>query len=340
MSANTYLISASTRHQILIQRLARGYSKDVIPALKRMQREIKAALLGHDLTSFQTARLSALMAEIKLITNAAAEEMTAVTIPNMQEFAVYESQFTQKMLQGAVTIQLAGVNTTALAESIPLRRMTLVSGSKTTTTTMAGMFDTFAAGAAREVESAVVAGITQGSTTKQIADQVFSMVGSRTLAQAKTVVVTATNQAGSIARAELYKANADVLKGEEWVAVLDSATRIEHAALDGNIYPIGEGPQTPLGYNCRCIRVPVVDDRFAALREGATRASYQGPVASTRTYGGWLRDQPKEFQVEVLGPERYKLFNSGGLSLDKFADGQGRLYTLDELRAREGMTLQ
>lgn len=42
----------------------------------------------------------------------------------------------------------------------------------------------------------------------------------------------------------------------------------------------------------------------------------------------------------MLGPERYKLFNSDGLSLDKFADDSGRLYTLDELRAREGITLE
>lgn len=58
------------------------------------------------------------------------------------------------------------------------------------------------------------------------------------------------------------------------------------------------------------------------------------------TYNSWLKRQPAVFQYEVLGPERAKLFRSGGLSLDKFADDSGRLYTLDELRAREGITLE
>jgi len=202
------------------------------------------------------------------------------------------------------------------------------------------VFDTFAAGTAREVMTAVQAGITAGATNDAIVRQVMGLVNTRTRAQAETLVRTATNAVGSAARAVLYAANQDVLQGEEYVATLDGRTRVAHAALDGNKYPVGQGPQTPLGYNCRCIRVPVVDDRFAALREGATRASYQGPVSSQRTYGGWLRDQPEAFQVEVLGKERAKLFRSGGLPLDRFADDKGRLYTLDELRAREGITLE
>jgi SPP1 gp7 family putative phage head morphogenesis protein len=339
VSANGYLIGATTRHQILIQRLAAGYAREVLPALRKMQREIRAALLGHDLTSFQTARLTALSIEIAAITQAAGVALEAQTIPNMQEFVAYEAQFTQKMLQGAVTVQLAGVNTTALAKSIPLRTMTLVSGKKTTVTTMAGMFDTFAAGVAREVETAVVAGITQGLTTDQITAQVSSMVGSRSFAQAKTVVVTATNQAGSIARNELYAANSDVLEGEEWVATLDSVTRIEHAVLDGQVFQIGEGPQSPLGYNCRCLRVPRVNPAFADLRAGATRASMTGPVSSQKTFAGFFADQGADFQREFLGPERYDLYKSGEVSFKGFADQSGRVYTLDELKSREGLTL-
>jgi len=339
VSANGYLIGATTRHQILIQRLAAGYAREVLPALRKMQREIRAALLGHDLTSFQTARLTALSIEITAITQAAGVALEAQTIPNMQEFVAYEAQFTQKMLQGAVTVQLAGVNTVALAKSSPLRTMTLVSGKKTTVTTMAGMFDTFAAGVAREVETAVVAGITQGLTTDQIAAQVYGMVGNRSKAQAKTVVVTATNQAGSIARNELYAANSDVLDSEEWVATLDSVTRIEHAVLDGQVFLIGQGPQTPLGYNCRCLRVARVKQEFAALRQGATRASMTGPVSSQKTFAGFFADQGADFQREFLGPERYDLYKSGEVSFKGFADQSGRVYTLDELKAREGLTL-
>lgn len=340
MSANGYLTDRLTRHQLLIQRLAGGQVKESLPILKQMAREIRAALARQDLTDFQTARLIALQIDIMAITSAAGVELKELMTANMTEFAAYEAQFTQKLLQGAVTVQLAGVSTAALGSAVTSAPMTLVSGQKTIRTTFAGIFDTFASGVSREVMTTVQAGITAGATNAEITRNVMSLVNTRTRAQAETVVRTAANAAGSVARNELYAANSDVLQGEEYVATLDGRVRVSHAALDGNKYQVGQGPQTPLGYNCRCIRVPVVDERFAALREGATRASYQGPVSAQRTYGGWLRDQPEPFQIEVLGPERAKLFRSGGLSLDKFADDSGRLYTLDELRAREGITLE
>lgn len=308
--------------------------------MRQMARDIRAALQRQDLTDFQTARLVALQFDLQAITSAAGASLRELMTVSMVKFAEYEAQFTQRLLQGAVTLELAGVSTVALGEAVIAAPMTLVSGQKTIRTTFAGVFDTFAAGAAREVMTAVQAGIAAGATNAEITRSVMSMVSTRTRAQAETVVRTAANAAGSAARSELYAANSDVLQGEEYVATLDGRTRPAHAALDGNKYPVGQGPQTPLGYNCRCIRVPVVDERFAALREGATRASYQGPVSSKRTYGGWLRDQPEAFQVEVLGPERAKLFRSGALSLDKFADDKGRLYTLDELRLRESITLE
>jgi len=218
--------------------------------------------------------------------------------------------------------------------------MTLISGQKTINTTLAGIFDTFSVGVSREVMTAVQSGITAGSTNAQITSDVMGLVNTRTRAQAEAVVRTAANTTGSVARAEVYRQNADVLKGEEFSAVLDGRTTITCASLDGKIYQVGEGPQPPMHYNCRSVRVPVVDDRFAALREGATRASKDGPVSSQTTYNSWLKKQPDSFQSEVLGPERAQLFRSGGLSLDKFTDDAGKVYTLDELRAREGITLE
>jgi len=342
MSANTYLVDRLTRHQVFLQRFAGQQVKESLPILKQMAKEIRAALQRQDLTDFQTARLIALQIDIMAITSAAGVELEELMTANMTEFAVYEAGFTQKLLQGAVTVELAGVSPVALGAAVTSAPMKLISGQKTINTTFSGIFDTFASGVSREVMTTVQAGITAGSTNAEITRNVMSLVNTRTRAQAETVVRTAANAAGSVARAEVYKANADVLKGEEWVATLDSATRIEHAALDGNIYPVGEGPQTPLGYNCRCLRVAVVDDRFAALREGATRASYQGPVSAKTDYAKFLARQPKAFQLEFFDGDgaRYELYKSGQVPLDRFADDSGRLYTLDELRAREGITLE
>ncbi len=340
MSANGYIIDSLTRHQIFIQRFAGGQVKESLPILRQMARDIRAALRRQDLTDFQTARLIALQIDIASITGKAGAELRGLMTGNMIEFAEYEAQFTQRLLQGAVTVELAGVATVALGAAVARAPMTLVSGQKTIQTTFSGIFDTFAAGVSREVMTTVQAGITQGSTTQQITRQVMGMVESRTRAQAEAVIRTAANTAGSAARSELYSANSDVLKGEEWTSVLDGRTTLVCSGRDGKVYPVGQGPQPPAHYNCRSVRIPVVDDRFAVLRQGATRASYQGPVSAQRTYSGWLKDQPKSFQDEVLGTERAKLFRSGTVPLDRFTDDAGRTLTLEQLRAREGITLE
>lgn len=339
MSTQGYLFDALSRHQLFIQRLASGQVKKSLPIIRRMAKEIRAALLGHDLTSFQTARFTALQLEINAITKAAGVALEQQTLPAMQDFAAYEAQFTQKMLAGAVTVELAGVNSAALSRAIESAPMKLISGKKTIRTTMLGIFDTFADGSAREVMTAVQAGITRGSATKEIAAEVFGLVNTRTKAQAETVVRTAANMAGSVARNELYRANADVLEGEEFSAVLDGSTTLTCASLDSNFYPVGVGPQPPMHYGCRSVRIPRVKSAFAALREGSTRASMTGPVSSQTTYNSWLGRQPKEFQDSVLGPERAELFR-GGMNVDKFTDDAGKVLTLDQLRAMEGITLQ
>ena len=50
-----------------------------------------------------------------------------------------------------------------------------------------------------------------------------------------------------------------------------------------------------------------------------------------------LKNQSKEFQVDVLGEKRAKLFRDGNLHLDRFTDSKGNTLTLDELRKKEPM---
>ena len=84
--------------------------------------------------------------------------------------------------------------------------------------------------------------------------------------------------------------------------------------------------------------MPKVDDKFSLQIEG-TRASYEGPVSNKLTYSGFLKGQSKEFQDEVLGVERAKLFRSGAVRLEKFTDDDNRVIPLGRLRELEGLTL-
>lgn len=339
MSANGYLTDVFTRHQIFLQRYSGSLVRANLPILRKMAKDLRAELLRTDMTSFQAARLTALELEVNNITNRAGVAMAGQTVPDLSKMAEYEAQFAFKALDGAVSVQLAGLNTAPIIASAINAPIVLVSGKKIINTNAAGMFDVFASGTSREVMTAVQAGIAGGKTTPEITREIMGMVSSRSKQQADAVVRTMANHVGAVARSETYKQNADVLKGEEWTSVLDGRTTFVCMGYDGKTFPVGEGPMPPAHYNCRSVRIPVVDDRFAALREGATRGSMAGPVSSQTTYNAWLGKQSDDFQNEVLGPERAKLFR-GGMNVDKFTDDQGKTISLAQLTALEGITLK
>ncbi len=113
------------------------------------------------------------------------------------------------------------------------------------------------------------------------------------------------------------------------------------ASLDGTVHPIGEGPHPALHWGCRSIRVPLVQQGVAlALPGGRRTAEGVRPVSARLTYGGWLKKQPEAVQDEVLGVERAKLFRSGKVSIQRFTDDTGKVYTLEELAKREGLALE
>jgi hypothetical protein len=115
--------------------------------------------------------------------------------------------------------------------------------------------------------------------------------------------------------------------------------------LDGKVFPLDSGPRPPAHINCRSATVPVLKSwrEMGIDRDevpAGTRASMNGQVAATETYGEWLRKQPAAVQEEALGKAKARLFRDGGLTVDRFAAPTGRAYTLDELRAREARAFE
>ena len=58
-------------------------------------------------------------------------------------------------------------------------------------------------------------------------------------------------------------------------------------------------------------------------------------MPESTTYQEWLKKQPQDVVDDVLGKTKARLFNEGGLTLDRFVDFKGDVYTLDELRKHE-----
>jgi len=156
---------------------------------------------------------------------------------------------------------------------------------------------------------------------------------------AAAMVRTAVSHTANFTRTKFYEENSDLLKGEKFLATLDSKTTIRCASLDGQIFPVGKGPIPPIHWNCRSTRVGVVKswkELGIDLPESAvsTRASLDGQVPEDMTYSKWLRGRSAEFQDDVLGAARGKLFRANKIELDRFVDRNGRMMTLDQLRKK------
>jgi SPP1 gp7 family putative phage head morphogenesis protein len=115
----------------------------------------------------------------------------------------------------------------------------------------------------------------------------------------------------------------------------DGGWQVYNLQTEGSFYGIN-------GYtvhNCRSTTVPVLKSwkelglDLAEADEG-TRASMNGQVPASETYQTWLKRQPTGFQDDVLGVQRASLFRQGKLTVDKFVDESGKVYTMEQLRAK------
>ena len=92
MSANEYLIDASTRHQIMLQRLSGGSFNKLKPLLEKLQKDIRARLSNNP-TDFQMNRLTALSADIQALFDAANSEVSKQLNLDLEDFIPYETDF-------------------------------------------------------------------------------------------------------------------------------------------------------------------------------------------------------------------------------------------------------
>lgn len=342
MSATQYLIDASTRHHMFIQRYAGGQAKRAIKTLTRIRREIIGRLMDEP-TDFQRARLTLLLGDIDSLAAQGFGKMYADLVDELSDFAMAEAQFSKELYDQVTSVNFAMPADSALSAAVMAAPMAAPSGMRSITIEEA--WKDFSAKTQAQIRQIIQDGIVLGDTTPQISRKVGEIMTTLKRRQVDTLVRTATNHASSVARSELYAANDELIEGYRWVSTLDARTTMICGSRDGEVYRRGQGPMPPAHWGCRSTTIPVVKEAFSlASGMGGERPAF-GPdgaevINSRTTYGGWLKKQPTEFVDEVLGPERSKLFRSGKIKFDQFVDTTGRVYTLDELKALNPLAFQ
>ena len=200
----------------------------------------------------------------------------------------------------------------------------------------------------RKIKGIVKNGMTQNKAMINIAQDVGKSGLAASTVQLKTLTRTAITETSNFVSNTTYKLNDDVVQGYQYVATLDSRTSLICARLDGKVYALTNknAPQPPQHFNCRSTTIPVIKSanqllntdnnrlqkrKIAGLSD-SRRASINGQVPAKTTYADWLKDQPNEVKLAVLGNQKIvTFFNSGKVKFSQFSNKDGKLISLKQL---------
>lgn len=170
----------------------------------------------------------------------------------------------------------------------------------------------------------------RGSRARNYQDGILAI----TTRHAKTIAHTGTAIVANQAKQALIADNADIIKGIKILATLDLRTSGICRGLDGVFMPLDKARYPPYHFNCRT-SFEIVYDGYTAPKQ---RASEHG-VVENQTYYEWLKNQSAQYQDEVSGKTRGKLFRDGGLTVERFRalqlDKNFTPLTLDEMKQLE-----
>lgn len=203
---------------------------------------------------------------------------------------------------------------------------------------------------AGQVARAVQLGMAQAETTGEIVRRVRGrseggrLVGGALNAsrrETEALVRTAINHTATRAHVATFEENRDVTDRYTYTAVLDSRTSQICMGLDGQTFSYDDPDRVlpPAHFNCRSVATPEIkwEELGIEAPESGTRASEGGQVSAQTTYEDWLRDQPKETQIDILGESRANLFRANRIDLKQLVAGDNRRRTVDELKELAGM---
>lgn len=338
-------LAAQIERDIHLERYKRGQVIRALDLLARMEEDIVAQLGRLDPTavrqSYREARLNRLLAAVQERIDAYGEQLERELVGDLTQLAVDEGRFGVHLLGDLPPAALdvitpAAAILRAAATARPFQGRLLREWVRE-----------HPAATRFRLRGAIRQGVAQGETIDQIVRRVR---GTRAAGYrdgimevnrrgAESMVRTAVSHTVNAARTVTYQENADLVKGVQWVATLDSRTSQTCISLDGKVFPLNSGPRPPAHVSCRSSTIPVLKswkELGISLPESptGTRASMDGQVAGDMRYADWLGTRSKAFQDEVLGPTRADLWRRGDIPMDKFVDYSGKAYTLEQLRAK------
>jgi len=316
---------------------------DILPdALDRIEQRVEQGL-----SQTGTTRIQGLAATIGSVTGRIKQETLQTLQDDLRSLASDESNWQIGAIRETLDADID------LASPAPETLAAVVNDRPFDGFTLQQWFDKLDTSTQDNLVGAVQRGVAQGETTDQIMRRIRGTQATgftdgvlrTTRNQAETVTRSAVQHVSNQARSELFRANDDVVKKVQWNATLDTRTCPVCMSLDGQTFPVDQGKRPPIHANCRCSVTPVLKSfRELGIDKDeipeSTRASMNGQVPESQTFGQWLKKQPNETVDEALGPKRAKLFREGNLDVKEFVNRRDQTLTLDQLRQKEASAFE
>lgn len=349
-SLNDEIQDRTIRHMVYLERYKAAEIKkirkildtEIIPEISAKIEKKLAKILdrGSDLGSVTVKRLKELETELKKLSDDLANGVKKVAVVDLDDLTEHELDWQVNAIKDSLNFNLDLV--------VPNPRVVAQVAKKTSFAglTLDQWYESLSRSTQRNVMTAINRGIVEGETTDEIMRRIRGTkklnftdgIWETTRRQAETITRSTVNHATNQARLEFFKDNDDIIEGMKWIATLDSRTSVICAGLDGKVFPLDKGPRPPAHPNCRSTMTAVLKDADSlGLNDLPTdkRASVDGQVPASTTYGQWLKRQPVEVQEQVLGVSKAKLFRDGNLPIENFTNAGLKPLTLKQLKTLE-----
>lgn len=321
-TSNEAFFDALLRHQIGLLRLSKGLGRQIRELLdateKDMRAEIRDRLRNQTglTTSSSVKRLKKLLNQLGKIRGQAHSDMFTLLRKDLRNLAVAEAGFVDGLFKTVIPVQ---VSTTLPAPD-------LLRGIVTVRPFEGRVLRQWSRKIRRDdidrIEAQVRIGLVQGESIPDISRRITGTVALRgrngvteiTRRNAEGLARTATNAIANQVRREYFKENREFFEQELYVATLDGVTTPICRSLDGKRYPIDKGRFPPIHFNCRSIRVAILDADPLGRRP-------MKPV----TERGLVREFAKQNDLgRITGLRRRNLPRGTKGAFDDFARGRTR----------------
>lgn len=333
MSDTLFQVEAS--HSIYVNRLASKEVNQLNEFWLKYLRMMQNALQDYD-PSIARRELNALIASINEVIAANMSDIGEQLFLDLDEFAEYETQFQVKAIAAATGQSLAlpateQVIAAAIANPIDMGKAGAVN--------LKPWLNSITEKQKQYISGAIKLGYANGVTTSQI---ITDIVGSKSQSYSNGALELSRKDTASLARTSInhyattarhlvYDKNSKVVEGYMWISTLDSRTSKVCISRDKKEYIYGKTKsfqRPPAHPQCRSSTVALIKGKRNLAGQRASKGGEivngklipdPKPVSSGVDYMNWLKTQPAQFQDDVLGKTKGKIFRNSGISADKFA---------------------